>query len=401
MSKPLDGVRVVDLTSVVLGPYATQILGDLGADVIKVEAPAGDTTRYTGPARSSDMAALFLGINRNKRSVVLDLKQAAACEALWALIDSADVFVHSIRPQALDRLGFSETAVRKRNPKIIFAALVGYREEGPYSGQPAYDDVIVGRSGLADVMHRATGEPRYMPTIIGDKTCGLTAAYAINAALFARERSGEGQYLEVPMLETMTSFTLLEHLYGHTFEPPEGDIGYARVLAKSRRPYATADGHICVLIYTDPQWQRFLGETGRHDLSEDARFQTLASRAEHIDFVYQTAAEIVATESSAHWLEMFERLEIPAAPIAKLESLRDDPHLQAVGMFREISHPSEGDLVMPDAPVRFNHESMDLQRLQPRLGEHSEAVLAEIGFSAEQIDTMLESGATLTPADRS
>lgn len=396
MSKPLEGIRVVDLTSVVLGPYATQILGDLGADVIKVEAPAGDTTRYTGPARSSDMAALFLGLNRNKRSVVLDLKQAEACDALWALIDSADVFVHSIRPQALERLGFSQQAVRKRNPKIVYAALVGYREEGPYSGQPAYDDVIVGRSGLADVMHRATGEPRYMPTIIGDKTCGLTAAYSINAALFARERSGEGQYVEVPMLETMTSFTLLEHLYGHTFNPPIGEIGYARVLAASRRPYATADGHICVLIYTDPQWQRFLKETGRDDLLDDARFQTLASRAEHIAFVYETAGDIVAAQSTSHWLEVFDRLEIPAAPISTLESLRDDPHLQAVGMFRDIAHPTEGNLVMPDAPVRFNHESMSLEKMQPRLGEHSEAVLLELGFSSDEIKAMHTSGATLT-----
>src|SRR5580700_4381008 len=237
MTGPLSGVRVLDLTSVVAGPLATQTLGDMGADVIKIESPDGDTTRYTGPARSPDMAALFMGLNRSKRSLVLDLKQAAAADALWRLIATADVLVHSMRPQKIERLGFGHQAVCARNPRIVYAAIHGYREGGPYSRQPAYDDVIQGQSAVAALMAEISGEPRYAPTILADKTTALALVGGISAALYAREKTGRGQFVEVPMFESMVSFVLAEHLFGHCFVPPVGELGYTRVTGSWRRPY--------------------------------------------------------------------------------------------------------------------------------------------------------------------
>ena len=238
---PLAGVRIVDLTSVVLGPYATQMLGDLGADIIKVEPPEGDTTRNTGPRRNAGMASVFMGVNRNKRSIVLDLKQASARDALLRLVDTADVFVHNIRPQKLEPLGLGPEALLARRPSLIYAGIHGWREDGPYGGRPAYDDIIQGLCGMASLMDQLTGQPRYAPTIIADKTCGLVSAQAILAALYHRERTGQGQFVEIPMFETMVSFLMVEHLHGRTFVPEQGGLGYSRVLAPWRRPSPTAD----------------------------------------------------------------------------------------------------------------------------------------------------------------
>jgi len=394
MAGPLAGMRVLDLSSVVLGPLATQILGDLGADVIKIEAPAGDTTRYTGPARSSDMAALFMGLNRNKRSIVLDLKHEGARDALWRLIDGADVFLHSIRPQALARLGLDHDAVLRRNPRIVYAGIHGYGSSGPYAGAPAYDDVIQGQSGSADLMARLVGEPRYLPTIMADKTCALVAAYAVMAALLERERSGRGQFVEIPMFETMVAYNMTEHLFGHSFDPPLGPMGYTRVLAPWRRPYATSDGYICMLAYTDIQWRRFWQETGRPELGDDARFVTLASRSDNIGELYRIAGECVAGRTTADWIETLGRLEIPAAPIASLEELETDPHLRQVGFFRKATHPTEGAIVMPDNPVRFGRTPAEISRLQPKLGEHSAEILREAGLSDVEIERLVDDRAT-------
>jgi crotonobetainyl-CoA:carnitine CoA-transferase CaiB-like acyl-CoA transferase len=392
---PLDGVRVLDLSSVVLGPLATQIMGDLGADVIKIEAPEGDTTRYTGPARSADMAALFMGVNRNKRSLVLDLKQPAACDALWRLIDGADVFIHSIRPQKIARLGFSHDAVLARNRRMIYAGLHGYLSGGPYAGRPAYDDVIQGQSGSAALMALLVDEPRYMPTIMADKTCAMTAAYAVMAALFQRERTGRGQFVEIPMFESMVAFNMIEHLYGHTFEPPEGPMGYTRVLSPWRRPYATSDGHICMMVYTDDQWRRFWRHVGKPELAADPRFDTLSRRSENITELYRIAGECVAGRTTGHWVEILAGLDIPAAPMAALEDLAADAQLDAVGFFRKIDHPTEGRIVMPDSPVRFDGTSPALQRLQPKLGEHSVEVLREAGLTGAEIARLVAARASL------
>jgi crotonobetainyl-CoA:carnitine CoA-transferase CaiB-like acyl-CoA transferase len=392
---PLDGIRVLDLTSVVLGPLATQTMGDMGADIVKIEGPAGDTTRYTGPKRSADMSALYMGLNRNKRSLVLDLKQDAAKDALWRLIDTADVFLHSVRPQAMERLGFGHDAVLARNPRIIYAGIHGFRMGGPYAGRPAYDDVIQGLSGSADLMARLVGEPRYMPTIMADKTCGLVTVNAVLAALLERERSGRGQFVEIPMFETMVAFNMADHIFGYTFDPPEGSIGYSRVLTPSRRPYKTTDGFICLLAYTDIQWVRFWEEVGRPELKDDPRFDSLATRADNIEAVYSLAGEFIATRSTADWLEVLPRLEIPCGEIVELEDIPNDPHLQAVGFFRKETHPTEGDIIVPDTPVQFSRTPASIDRLQPKLGEHSAEVLREAGLSENEIEEMRAIGATI------
>ncbi len=396
---PLAGIRVLDLTSVVFGPLCTQVLGDQGADVIKIEGPEGDTTRFTGPARSPGMAALFLGLNRNKRSLVLDLKHDAAKAALWRLIEKADVIVHSIRPRAVERLGFAPDAVLANNPRIVYVALTGYGSGGPYAGQPAYDDVIQGQSGIAALMSQIAGEPRYAPMIMGDKTCGLVASQAITAALFARERTGKGQYVEVPMLETMAAFTLAEHMFGHTFDPPQGGIGYNRVLAPWRKPYKTSDGHIAMLVYTDAQWRRFWKLVGREELGADPRFATMTSRADNIAEVYRIAGECMLARTTEEWLAVLTEVEIPCAHVRSLEELVADEHLAAVDFFQRRAHPSEGNIVMPGPPARFADTPAAITQLQPRLGEHSVAVLAEAGLSRAEIERLVTSKATLDGAN--
>ncbi len=266
MAGPLAGIRILDLTSVVAGPLATQSLADMGADIIKIEAPEGDAPRHTGPARSPGMAALFMGLNRGKRSLVLDLKQKPAQDALWRLLATADVLVHSMRPQAIARLGFGHAVVREKHPRLVYAALHGYRDGGPYSGQPAYDDVIQGQSGIAALMAQMSGEPRYAPMILADKTCALAIAGAVCAALFERERTGRGRFVEIPMFEQMVAFVLGEHLFGHNFVPPLGPLGYTRVTAPWRRPYQTKDGYLCMMAYTQAHWRKFWSAVGKPEM---------------------------------------------------------------------------------------------------------------------------------------
>jgi crotonobetainyl-CoA:carnitine CoA-transferase CaiB-like acyl-CoA transferase len=395
---PLAGVRVVDLTSVVLGPYATQTLGDLGADVVKIETPEGDTTRHTGPRRSADMASLFMGVNRNKRSIVLDLKHASARDALRRLVDGADVFVHNIRPQKLTGLGLSPAELLARNPRLIYAGLHGWREDGPYGGRPAYDDIIQGLCGVAGLMDTLTGQPRYAPTILADKTCGLVSAQAILAALYHRERTGRGQFVEIPMFETMVGYLMVEHLHGRTFVPEQGALGYARVLAPWRRPYRTADGYVCMLAYTDAQWRRFWSEVGKPEMMADPRFAGMAARSRNIDEVYRIAGEQLASRTTAAWIDVLDRLEIPSGPVNSLEQVMDDPHLEAVGFFRRMQHPTEGELVVPDVSVRFSDSPAAIDRLPPRLGEHGREILQEIGMDAAEIDALIAGGGMVVPA---
>jgi len=393
----LAGVRIVDLTTVVLGPYATQMLGDLGADVIKVEGPDGDTTRHTGPRRNPDMASLFLGANRNKRSIVLDLKAPAARDVLLRLIDTADVFVHNIRPRKLAKLGFGPDALMARRPRLIYAAIHGWREDGPYGGRPAYDDIIQGFVGVAALMETVTGEARYMPTILADKTCGLMATQAILAALFHRQNTGRGQVVEIPMFETMVSYLMIEHLYGHAFVPPMGEMGYARVLAPWRRPYRTADGRICMLAYTDQQWRRFWQAAGRAGMMDDPRFADLAARTRHIDDVYRLAGEALTARTTQEWLALLDELEIPAGPVNGLADLPDDPHLAAIGFFRQVQHPTEGAIMMPDIPLRFSDSPAGISRLPPRFGEHGREILGELGLTPDDIAALATAGALVLP----
>jgi crotonobetainyl-CoA:carnitine CoA-transferase CaiB-like acyl-CoA transferase len=373
------------------------MLGDLGADVIKVESPDGDTTRYTGPGRSADMAALFMGINRNKRSIVLDLKQQSGRDALFKLLDRADVLVHNVRPQKLKKLGLSADVVTSRFPKIIYAGIHGWREDGPYGGRPAYDDIVQGVSGVANLMERLTGEPRYAPTILADKTSGMMAAQAIIAALYQREKSGRGQVVEIPMFETMAAFLMVEHLYGCSFKPPLGAAGYSRVLAPWRKPYRTADGWICMMAYTDPQWRRFFDIVQRPELARDPRFESLSARSKNINVVYQFAGEEIAKRSTADWIQLLDENEIPSGPVHSIEGVMEDPHLKAIGFFREEMHPTEGLIVVPDVPVRFSDTPAAVRRLQPRFGEHGCEILVEAGMAQEEIDAALAAGGLKIP----
>jgi crotonobetainyl-CoA:carnitine CoA-transferase CaiB-like acyl-CoA transferase len=398
---PLAGVRVLDLTSVILGPYATQMLGDLGADVVKIESPDGDSTRYTGPCRSADMASLFMGVNRNKRSIVLDLKQPAARDVLLRMADTADVFVHNIRPQKLEKLGLGSDVLLARNLRLIYAGLHGWREGGPYSGRPAYDDIMQGLCGVASLMEKMTGEPRYAPTILADKTCGSMAAQAIVAALFHRERTGRGQFIEVPMFETMVSYVMVEHLHGRTFDPPVGSTGYSRMLAPWRRPYRTADGHVCTLIYTDAQWRRFWTALGQAEMMNDPRFADMAARSRNIADVYRIAEAQFAGKTTREWLTLLDQLEIPAGPLNSLDDVLDDEHLAAVGFFKRFTHPTEGEVVMPDVPFRFADSPAGIDRLPPRLGEHGRELLGEIGMKAEEIDALAAAGGVVIPGSSS
>ena len=394
MPGPLDGVRILDATTVILGPLASQTLGDLGADVVKIEPPEGDTTRQLGPAHHAGMAAFFLGCNRNKRSLVLDLKQPAGHAALMRLVRTADVFMHNFRPQPAARLGVEYERVRVENPGIVYCATYGFRAAGPYRDKPVYDDIIQAASGLASLQTALMGEPRYLPTIVADKTSSMAVAQAILAALFHKARTGEGQALEVPMFETVTAWVMVEHLYGETFVPPRETAGYKRVLNRWRRPFPTRDGYLAVLPYTDAHWRAFFTLSGRSDLLEDPRFQTLASRLAHIELLYEELGKIVATRTTAEWLAALDEANVPAMVVNTLESLLTDPQLAATGFWQIVEHPSEGTLRMPGIPATFGRTPGSIRRLQPRLGEHSVEVLREAGFDAAEIEALLASGAT-------
>ena len=377
---PLAGVRVLDLSSVIFGPMSSQVLADYGAEVIKIEPPSGDSTRHTGPAVEKGMAAMFLGSNRSKKSVMLDLKQPNAQEALQALIATADVFMHSMRPQKLAKLGLDKDTLRAKFPRLIYVGMHGFGEAGPYAGMPAYDDVIQGMSGLADLMDRQIGEARYLPTIAADKTCGLVGAHAILAALFQRERTGEGCFVEVPMYETMVGFNLVEHFYGQHFNPPQSPPGYPRVMAKSRRPYKTLDGYVCMMPYTDQHWQRFFEAVGEPAIASDERFANQAARTRHIDQLLDLLGSFVKQHDTAHWLAECERLEIPAAAVARLDDLMSDAHLQATDFFVSLNDDAMGELRFPRSSVRMDGAQAPIT-MPPRLGEHTHELLRQAGLS--------------------
>ena len=384
MPGPLDGVRIIDCTTVVLGPWASQQLGDLGADVIKVEPPEGDTTRQLGPRRHRHMAAFYLACNRNKRSIVLDLKQEAGRRALFRLAERGDVLMHNFRPEPAARLGVSYEAFEKVNPRLIYVATYGYRAAGPYGNKAAYDDIIQAGAGFAWLQTAVADTPRFMPTIVADKTSSNAVVSAVLAALYARERSGVGQAVEVPMFETLASFVMVEHLYGESFVPAIDTAGYKRILNAQRRPYATKDGFLAILPYTDGHWREFCELIGRSELLEDRRFTTITERLANVEAYYATLAEIAATRTNAEWNELLRSSNVPHGPVNTLETLLTDPQLLATGFWKIVEHPSEGTLRMPDVPPRFTRTPPEIRRMAPRLGEHSVEILREAGLT-EQI----------------
>lgn len=375
---PLSGVRIVDLTSVIMGPFATHILADMGADVIKVEAPEGDTFRNYKPLRNEGMAGGFLHLNRNKRSIVLDLKTAESQEVLRRLIATADVFVHSLRPKAVAKLGFGYDKVKVIKPDIIYCGAYGFGGAGPYGDKAAYDDLIQAGSGLAGLSRKMGGPPQYLPTVLCDKLAGQAIAYAILAALFQRARDGQGQQIEVPMFETTVEFAFIEHLLGFAFDPPLGKPGFKRVLTPHRKPYRTKDGYACILPYSDRNWIDFYEFTGRNEYKDDPRFQTLSERVQHIEVLYGLIDEEASKLTSQEWVTFCDRVSIPCMPVLDLEDLPDDEHMRAVGFFEKATHPTEGPYRAMRAPVTFSGSSFRIRNHAPRLGEHTEEVLAEL-----------------------
>jgi len=388
---PLKGVRVLDMTSVVFGAYATQMLGDLGADVIKVEFPGGrrggggDIMRWAGhgqPDGPEDLGPIYMTINRNKRSILLDLREEKAARALRRLIKTCDVFAVSVRYEGLKRLRLDYEAVKAIRPDIIYVHGAGYGSEGPYAGEPAYDDLIQSASGLADLLPRVDGDPtpRLLPTLVADKVCGLFMTQAITAALFHRQRTGQGQFVEVPMLECVTSFNLAEHFYGHVYDPPTGPWAYTRVANPERKPFATQDGYIGLLPYTDAQWDQFFAVAGWGEtFGKDPRFSDYKTRVHHIRELYGLVEDVTRTRTTDEWLALLKPLQIPVVRMNRLDELQADPHLAAVGLFERYEHPQAGAYVSLRPPVKYAATPANIRRHPPRLGEHTDEVLAELG----------------------
>ncbi|MDG2511423.1 CaiB/BaiF CoA transferase family protein [Sphingobium yanoikuyae] len=378
---PLAGIRVVDLTAMVFGPYATQIMADMGADVIKIEPPAGDATRYINAGSTPELGGVFTNVNRGKRSLVLDLRQEADKATLRALIATADVFIHSMRGKAIAKLGFDYQAVKAIRPDIVYTNCYGYSRRGPDGDKPAYDDTIQAECGIPHLQQLMTGKPDFMATIIADKVAGLTGLYATMMALFHRERTGEGQEVEVSMFETMASFMLTEHASGMLFEPPLGPAHYHRVVARNRKPYATKDGHVAALVYNDKHWNAFVAAVNPPWATEE--FDTLAKRAKQIDRVYGLLGETFAERTTQEWLELLEALHIPAAPLRTTDELFDNAHLNAIGFFETVETP-QGPVRFPGVPTWFSQTPGRVAGGAPELGAHSREVLDELGAAVHR-----------------
>jgi len=395
---PLDGITILDLTTVLMGPYATQILADMGARVIKVESPEGDIVRQLGPGRTPGMGGMFLNANRGKRSIVIDLKHPAGRDALLRLATKANAIVYNVRPQAMARLGLDYEALAAANPSIVYAGLFGYGQSGPYAAKPAYDDLIQGASGVATLLAASgDGTPRYVPITMADRVVGLMAVNAIMGGLMHQQRTGTGQRIDVPMFESMTEFVLIDHLGGLTYAPPLDHGGYARLLSRHRRPYRTSDGHICALIYNDKQWRSFSESIGQPELLDDPRFASHAARHKYIDEIYEEVGRIFLGRTTAEWRELLERADIPVMPMHTLESILDDPHLNAVGFFKTIEHPVEGRIRQMQVPSSWSASQPEPGGPAPTLGEHGRDILSEAGFTAEEIKQLGEQRAVHLP----
>jgi crotonobetainyl-CoA:carnitine CoA-transferase CaiB-like acyl-CoA transferase len=401
--RPLEGVRIIDATHIMMGPAATQILADYGADVVKVEPPNGDIMRHAGSMKHEGMGPIYLHANRNKRSIVIDLKKRAGRNALLRMTRTADMFIHNVRPAAMRRLGLDYPDLAAINPRIIYVALVGFDQRGPYAHLPAVDDVIQGAAGMASLLAEYSGgSPSYVPMAIADRVCGINAAQVALAALFMRERTGKGQSIEVPMFETVAQLVMADHLGGETFDPPAGPMGYRRLLTPHRRPFKTRDGYLALLVYTDGQWQQFFDAIGQPDtFRTDARFTTAAARAKHHDAAYAMISEILVERTTAEWVELLRDRDIPCMPLHDPRSLMKDPHLEAIGFFQMIDHPTEGRLRAMRVASRWSDANLSIRRHAPNAGEHSIEILQESGFTGEEIEELLADGAVVSAVAQS
>ena len=382
---PLAGLRVLDLTAVVLGPYATQILGDYGAEIIKVESPSGDLMRLNGVSLHRGMSSIFLTLNRNKRSIAIDLQTPEGADVLRRLIPTVDVLVHNMRVEAIERLGFGYEAVAKLNPKIVYCAATGFDEDGPHAGRPAFDDIIQAGSGLTAVASTGRAVPDYVPSLIADKTAGMAVVNAVLAALVHRERAGVGQYVEVPMLETIVAWTLTEHIGGLAFEPAPAPPGYARLLEGGRKPAPTSDGYIALLPYSAGHWRAFFNAAGRPEIGEEFAHEDRHLRNQNNARLYAEMRETTKTRTTAEWMKICEDCDIPATPIYALDQLTEHPQLKAVGLFQMAQHPSEGAVRYVRPATKFAASPAAIRSHAPLHGEHTDEILREAGYTTEEI----------------
>lgn len=395
--EPMKGVRVLDLTSVVVGPVCTWRLGQYGAEVIKVENPEGDLMRgLGGQSPTGQHSGTYLHLNRGKRNICLDLKKPGAREVMQRLIASADVIVANMRPQALERLGLDANSIRTQYPEKIYCLITGYGTDGPYAGLPTYDSVVQGATGMAGLTLRRDGTPNYVPMLICDHVAGEIAAGAILSAMVERRTSGKGCSIEVPMFETMAAFVMQEHLAQHSFDPPMGPAGDLRLLSPHNRPVQTADGWISFTVNTDPQVKAFLRVTGRDDLLEDPRFNSVAARAKNVKEWFELRGAPLTGKTTKEWVALMRSVDIAVQPCNTLESLPEDEHLQAVGLVSTEQHPTEGKVAAIRTTIRFDDSYPPLRSPSQPKGWETRSVLLDAGYSPEEVATLIDAGAAVT-----